>query len=113
MSLPNKQRCKEVGFIQLVILLVASCKASLSPAPISIAGKYTGYSADLTIKQDSTLTDLAHEKFHGYEADLGIENMDEPVAKSELPRNEYRASYFQNQVRKQMDIPLRSAYHSL
>ena len=55
-------------------------------------------------------TDLAHELFHGYEANSGSESTDEPIVGSQLIRDEYRASYFENQVRSQIDGTKRSGY---
>lgn len=60
----------------------------------------------------SPTTDLAHEMFHGFEADLGMEDTDpHAVPNSDLERNEYRASYFENQIRNELNLPLRTGYH--
>ena len=56
-------------------------------------------------------TDLAHELFHGYEANVGMESTDFPISGSELTQDEYRASYFENQVRNELNRGLRSEYH--
>ena len=62
----------------------------------------------------SSITDLAHEIFHGYESNFGMLNNDDPQGTG-LARSEYRASYFENQIRSQLSPtkPLRTTYNFL
>ncbi|SFF61502.1 M91 family zinc metallopeptidase [Thermoflexibacter ruber] len=55
------------------------------------------------------ITDLAHEIFHAYEANLGITSNDD-VLSAGLSRMEYRAVYFENSVRRELGYSLRSHY---
>jgi RHS repeat-associated protein len=54
-------------------------------------------------------TNLAHELFHGYDANFGFLD-NRPV--NGLARDEWRASYFENQVRGQLGYPYRSQYNT-
>ncbi|MGH2566181.1 MAG: RHS repeat-associated core domain-containing protein, partial [Ginsengibacter sp.] len=60
----------------------------------------------------SPITDLAHEMFHGYEANVGMLNNDDPQGTG-LARMEYRAAYFENQIRAALSPaqPLRTGYN--
>jgi RHS repeat-associated protein len=60
----------------------------------------------------SPITDLAHEMFHGYESNFGMLNNDDPQGTG-LARMEYRASYFENQIRAALSPaqPLRTGYN--
>ncbi len=60
----------------------------------------------------SPITDLAHEMFHGYEANYGMLNNDDPQGTG-LARSEYRAAYFENQIRAELTPPqpLRTGYN--
>ena len=54
-------------------------------------------------------TNLAHELVHGWDANTG--NLDgRPGTPGGLSRKEYRASYYENQIRGQLGTPLRSIY---
>jgi RHS repeat-associated protein len=55
------------------------------------------------------ITNLAHEMFHAYEASFGMVNNDDALGTG-LGRLEYRASYFENQIRAGLNAPLRSEY---
>ncbi|PVD49288.1 hypothetical protein DC498_25810 [Terrimonas sp.] len=57
----------------------------------------------------SPITDLAHEMFHAYEANVGMLNNDDPQGTG-LSRMEYRASYFENQIRNAIGQPYRREY---
>ncbi|MBX6361829.1 MAG: hypothetical protein IRZ03_17340, partial [Acidobacterium ailaaui] len=59
----------------------------------------------------SPITDLAHEMFHGYESNFGMLTNDDPQGTG-LARSEYRAAYFENQIRSQLNPPqpLRTGY---
>jgi RHS repeat-associated protein len=58
----------------------------------------------------SPVTDLAHEMFHAYEANKGMLGGDDPLGTG-LERREYRASYFENQIRKAIGEPYRTIYN--
>lgn len=54
-------------------------------------------------------TNLAHELAHGWDASSG--NLDSrPATQGGLTIKEYRASYYENLIRSQLNIPLRSIY---
>jgi len=54
------------------------------------------------------ISNLAHELFHGYDANFGL--IDNRPTKTGLKRNEGRAVFFENQIRSQLDFPLREFY---
>jgi len=54
-------------------------------------------------------TNLAHELFHGYDANSGLLD-NRPI--NGLGRDEWRASYYENQIRNQMGYPYRSQYNT-
>ena len=54
-------------------------------------------------------TNLAHELFHGYDANFGF--LDNRHVNG-LARDEWRASHFENQVRGQLGYPYRSQYNT-
>ena len=62
----------------------------------------------------SPFTDLAHKMFHGYESNFGMLNNDDPQGTG-LGRMEYRAAYFENQIRAALSPaqPLRTGYNFL
>jgi RHS repeat-associated protein len=53
-------------------------------------------------------TNLAHELFHGYDSNRGLGD-NRPV--NGLKRSEWRAAYFENQMRLQMGLPFRESYN--
>jgi RHS repeat-associated protein len=55
------------------------------------------------------VTNLAHEMFHAYEANYGMISNDN-VLGSGLGRHEYRAAFFENQIREGLGEKLRSDY---
>jgi len=54
-------------------------------------------------------TNLAHELFHAQDANLGFLD-NRPV--NGLGRDEWRASYYENQIRSQLGYPYRSLYNT-
>lgn len=56
-----------------------------------------------------TTTNLAHELFHGYDANRGLLD-NRPV--NGLKRSEGRASYFENRIRSQRGLPYREYYNT-
>jgi len=56
------------------------------------------------------ITNLAHEMFHAYDANSGFSD-NRPVLNG-LKRNEWRASYYENQIRRQLNYPYREFYRS-
>ena len=57
--------------------------------------------------QSSAETDLAHEMAHGYDADRGALNNTEING---LEQSEYNASYRENLIRGELNVPLRASY---
>jgi|GEM_PF-4740004 len=55
------------------------------------------------------ITNLAHELFHGYDSNSGLGD-NRPI--NGLKRSEWRASYFENQIRFQIGYPFRESYNT-
>jgi hypothetical protein len=96
---------------------VAQAGAGASNPPLSGTGGtiyfdpdgYTGSVQTTNGDDNNPATNLAHELFHGYEANVGIES-NESVLGTELGRNEFRASFFENQIRAGLNAPIRTKY---
>lgn len=71
-----------------------------------------GYSGTYELGSNSLVSRpammLAHELFHGYEADQGV--LDPTPINNDLQRSEWRAVYFENQVRNDLHVPYRTYY---
>jgi RHS repeat-associated protein len=57
-------------------------------------------------QKDATI-DLAHELFHGLDANRGLRDSQK---ENGIPRNEWQASYRENMLRPQLNLPLRTYY---
>lgn len=101
---------KEYG---VALTATGSPRASLGGSGGTIYFDPSGSSGAVPVQGGGTdlnhITNLAHEMFHGYEANFGMTNNDD-VLGTGLGRHEYRASFFENQIRSALRAPLRSEY---
>jgi RHS repeat-associated protein len=101
---------KEYG---VALTAIGSPNASLGGTGGTIYFDPSGSTGAVPVQGGSTdinpTTNLAHEMFHAYEANFGMANNDD-VLGTGLGRLEYRAAYFENQIRAGLGAKLRTEY---